>query len=58
MGMEIEIRVNSELWIEIELEDSLGRNMIDQIDRAFSNIVTDANKEKIGGFTKKPKPLS
>jgi len=45
------------LWIEIELEDSFGKNIIDQIDQAFAEIATDENKDKIKGFIINPKVL-
>ena len=55
--MKIEITVNDKLWIEIELEDSLGKSMVDQIDQAFAKVATDENRDKIKGFIMDPKAL-
>lgn len=55
--MEIEIKVNGKLWIEIELEDALGKTITDMIDKAFSKVATDKNRDKIKGFVNDPKAL-
>lgn len=55
--MEIEIKVNGKLWIEIELDDSLGKTMTDMIDKAFSKVATDKNRDRIKGFVNDPKAL-
>lgn len=55
--MEIEIKVNGRLWIEIELDDDLGKTMTEMIDKAFSKVATDKNRDKIKGFVNDPKAL-
>jgi len=55
--MEIEIKVGGKLWIEMELDDDLGKTMTDMIDKAFSKVVTDENRDKIKGFVNDPKAL-
>jgi len=55
--MQIEIKANDKLWIEIELDDTLGKNMVRQIDEVFSSIATDKNKQQITGFSRNPKAL-
>lgn len=55
--MKIEITINDKLWIEIELEDSLGKSLIDQIDQAFAKIATDENKDELEGFIINPRAL-
>ena len=55
--MKIEVRINDKLWIEIELDDALGNGMVQDIDQAFSKVVTDKNREKIMGFVRDPKAL-
>lgn len=55
--MKIEIRVNDKTWIEIELEDRLGKSMVKQLDDIFSRIATDENRERIKGFVRDPKTL-
>ena len=57
IDMEIEIKVNGKLWIEIELEDALGKSMVKQLDAVFSKIATDKNRVKIKGFVRDPKAL-
>ena len=55
--MQIEIKVNGKLWIEIELDDSLGKTMTDMIGEAFSKVVKDKNRDKIKGFIRDPRAL-
>ncbi len=55
--MKIEIKVNDKLWIEIELDDYLGKTMTDRINKVFSNVVTDKNRDKIRGSIINPKAL-
>jgi len=55
--MQIEIKINGKLWIEIELEDSLGKTMTDRIDDAFSKVAKDKNRDRIKGFIIDPKAL-
>lgn len=55
--MKIDIKVNDKLWIQIDLDDALGKSMIKQLDQVFGKISTDKNREKIRGFVKDPKAL-
>jgi len=55
--MEIEIRVNGKLWIEMNLDDTLGKTAIEKLDHVFSKIATDKNREKIIGLRRNPEAL-
>lgn len=56
--MEIEIRVNGKLWIEMNLEETLGRSAIEELDKVFGKVTTDKNRDKIIGFSRNPKALN
>lgn len=55
--MEIEIRVNGKLWIEMNLDESLGKSTIEELDKVFSRIAKDKNKDRIKGLLRDPKAL-
>lgn len=55
--MKIEIKVNGKLWIEMNLENALGKTTIEELDKVFSKTATDKNRERIIGFRRDPKAL-
>jgi len=55
--MEIEIRVNGKLWIEMNLLESLGKATIEELEKVFRKVASDKNKDKIKGLLRDPKAL-
>jgi hypothetical protein len=54
MPTTIEVKVNGAIWISIDLQVPLGRQAVEEIDKVFKKIVTDKNRDKIGGFVIDP----
>jgi len=52
--MEMEIRVNGKLWIEMNLKEKLGKNTLSLLEEVFSKVITDKNRVEIIGASRDP----